>query len=210
MSLVQSAFVSSASSKYSAASLPLPLFASAPSSKEESPGKEFIDKASTLRREALEMEQKLREERGASATELNNDLPPPIYNNVKDSVWTYRIFFSEKPAPKDDKEDIEPSSRFGGKLTVFFKSDGYTEIISHKPSKDDKALKMVKAWGWDVENSNEDDKDYLLFSVDVQLPDGKKEKFYMQARQESESNSIFFQEGTVTVKQDVSKSGSRW
>mmetsp|Transcript_19038 Transcript_19038/g.24508 ORF Transcript_19038/g.24508 Transcript_19038/m.24508 type:complete len:165 (-) Transcript_19038:174-668(-) len=122
----------------------------------------------------------------------------------------YRIFFSEKPAPKDDKEDIEPSSRFGGKLTVFFKSDGYTEIISHKPSKDDKALKMVKAWGWDVENSNEDDKDYLLFSVDVQLPDGKKEKFYMQARQESESNSIFFQEGTVTVKQDVSKSGSRW
>lgn len=175
-----------------------------------SPGEDYLSKASKLRQEALEMEQKLRKEKGLPS-EPKDNLAPPTYGAVEDSVWTLSYLFSSKPAPKGDKKDEgSPGPRFGGKITVLFKADGFTELVAHEPSKADNAINVVKVWGWDLENSTEDGKDYILFSMDAALPDGKKERFYMQARQEIKSDAIVFQEGTVTIKQDVTQSGSRW
>ena len=129
---------------------------------------------------------------------------PPVYQEVADSAWTFSYRFAI--APEGDEES-PPQPKYGGKLTVHFRRDGYTDLLQHEPGVPSQALEIVKAWGWDLEKSEEDDKEYILFSIDVIVPDdGRKERFYFQARQEQDSNgSIEFQEGTVTVKQDVSE-----
>ncbi|KAL7568726.1 hypothetical protein ACA910_021720 [Epithemia clementina (nom. ined.)] len=174
--------------------------------------------ASKLRQEALALETELRRQqqerqdltRKANPQKQAYVKPTPKYQDMKDSFWVLSYLFASQPEPKNvkDEDRVQPP-RFRGKLTLQFKADGYTDVVSHES---DDALEIVKAWGWDVETSNDDGMDYLLFSIDVVLPgsDGKKERIYMQAKQVESSGEISLKDGTVTIKQDVTETGSRW
>jgi len=180
---------------------------------EETESNEWLDKAAKLRKEAEDLESKLREGKAAAPRRApeKTEAPPPVYSSMNDSVWVLSYRFASKPEPKDDEEEAPRRDFFGGKLTLHFRSDGFTDIASHEPGPG-KALSIEKAWGWDVETSNDDDKEYLIFSIDGILPEtNAKQRFYFQARQDRErDDSIVLKEGTVTVKQDVSEAGSRW
>jgi len=177
------------------------------------------DDAEQLRESA----QKLRDE--AKALESNLDRKPravvamepvaPSYTSLKESVWTLSYRFVSDPPKKDDDDDA-PVSNYSGKLTVKLLSDGYTELIRHEPSTGDR-LELLKVWGWDKEVSNEDDKDYVLFSTNIKVPESdvampnEELRFYWQARVESDSGgALSLADGTVTVKKDVEPPGGFW
>ena len=137
------------------------------------------------------------------------------YSSLTDSVWTLSYRFTSDPPPKDDAEP-RTTSKYSGKLTVKFRSDGYTDIIEHEPI-GETALVISKAWGWDKETSNEDEKEYVLFSTDVQLPVSDKaapnqeRRFYWQARVDAESGGFLsLTDGSVTVKKDIEPPGGFW
>ncbi len=68
---------------------------------------------------------------------------------------------------------------------------------------------MIKVWGWDIEQSAEEDdgKDYLQFSVDFDVPGIGKRRFYFQAKQQVDRNKVVsIGDGIVSVKQDVVQS----
>jgi hypothetical protein len=210
------------------------------SKSEESPRnaiQELREKANKLRQEAGKLESTLRSEDTARASPRKNQsaaqqplAAAPVYKDMNDSTWTFTYRFAGESEPNEDQAKGESKTivpKFSGKLTLHFRKDGFTDVIKHEPmsstassssSSSMASLNVVKAWGWDLESSNEDDKEYLLFSVDAILPSGpagkaggsEKRRFYMQARQDRERNgAISLQGGTVTVKQDVSnKAGS--
>ena len=107
-----------------------------------------------------------------------------------------------------------------------FRSDGYTDILnnnnSNNSNNNDGVVDFQKVWGWDVETSNEDSLDYLLFSADIALPPSKgsnvmnmPERFYFQARVErtstrSSNNTIVLQDGSVTVKRNIESGTGGW
>lgn len=166
-------------------------------SKQEEKRDELLQKALELRQQVQEMETELRKKKqpaGASST-----APPAkeeIVTDMKDSIWSFSYRFSDQP------DDAEQRSFYSGKVTLSFRGDGYTDLVHLEARNQDHQI--LKVWGWDVERSNDDGKDYLLFSMDVQLPDDKKERFYWQARQVQEgSGAIRLEEGTVTIKQDI-------
>jgi hypothetical protein len=131
---------------------------------------------------------------------------PVQYKSMEDSKWILSYRFSDRPEPKDDSTSVKRDF-YSGKLSLLFRADGYTDILSHE-SASTAPISVVKAWGWDVEKSSEEDKDYLLFSADVRLPKDKDltARFYFQARQEVDRNGfISFREGTVTIKQDLAE-----
>lgn len=173
---------------------------------------ELLDQALRLRQEATDLETKLRTEQEGKPRNTPEGKKPdtPVCKRIEDSVWTFTYRFSNEPeSNKEDEAEAKPRNFYRGKFTVKFRSDGYTEIVSQEPGEPSKALSIVKAWGWDTETSSEDKKEYVLFSADIKLPakDGQ-ERFYLQARQEREGDTIILQEGTVTVKRDVNDSKS--
>jgi len=156
------------------------------------------------------------------------------YTEVADSVWTISYRFSDQPEPSKDSDkaaDKQPTERrrfFRGKLVVKFRNDGYTDIVAQEAlgAASEQAV-IVKAWGWDSEQSSDDDDDdgreqeYLLFSIDANLqtldegdgePTTRTQRFYFQARQEKDTRSktVSLVDGTVTIKQDVLRQSSRW
>lgn len=176
----------------------------------------FRQRASRLRQEALELEQQIRNSTSPEALKkVNVRSATPKYRDMKDTVWTLSYLFASQPEPKgsklpkDNTEENKASSstRFGGKLTLRFKADGYTDFF---PSESEGVLKLVKVWGWDLETSTDDDMEYLVFSIDVLLPGGSKERYYMQAKLVKSHGEISLTDGTVTVKQDATETGSRW
>lgn len=169
----------------------------------------LLDMAKKLRTEAQNLEEEVR-------NKPKQDLSPPVptiqstkVTDLKDSTWTVSYRFSSQP--KDDDDDDKNGivlPNYSGKLTVLLKADGYSELIS---TADDR-LQIVKIWGWDEEYSQEDQKQYLLFSMDVQFPKSdpklpeRKERYYFQARIDRSTNGeISLSDGTVTVKKDVSE-----
>ena len=176
---------------------------------------DLLSKAAKLRKEAQELEVKLRASsapsdatRSSMSSSSSQALSPPVYKDLKDSVWTFSYRFATEPDNKDE-ESTNLVPKYGGKMTLLFRADGYTDLVKHEPAAaNNKGLDIVKAWGWDLETSAEDEKDYLLFSIDVIEPvNGKKERCYFQARQEKDciSGAIELKQGTVTVKQDVTE-----
>ena len=163
-------------------------------------------KASQLRQEAEALESTLSKVRPRPNDGLREDVRPvPQYSSLEDSIWTVSYRFTSDPVSDDD--EAERPDSFGGQVLVQLLSDGYTKLISQQSSVG-KPLKILKCWGWDLENSSDDNKDYLLFSMDAELPDNEVKRFYLQARQErrqvgATSNVIHLEEGTVTVKKDV-------
>jgi hypothetical protein len=173
----------------------------------------LVDKALRLRQEATDLETKLRTEREGKPQRNTPEVTKPdtpVCKRIEDSVWTFKYRFSNEPeSNKEEETEAKPRDFYRGKLTVLFRADGFTDILAQEPGEPSKALSIVKAWGWDTETSSEDKKEYLLFSADVKLPEnGGKERFYLQARQEREGDTIVLEEGTVTVKRDVNDSSS--
>jgi len=197
---------------------------------------DMIDRATKLRQEAADLEAKLDEEGGSrrrkTADAAARIQQPAVVCDMKDSEWTFSYRFSDRPDDDDEEaesgKDTSPKPRrtfYSGKVGLKFRADGYTDLMFHEPRRtggdnDDNCVEIVKAWGWDVEPSDDDGKDYLLFSVDVRLPPSKDDddltteptRFYFQARQENsgsdDSPVLVLKEGTVTMKQDITKSKS--
>jgi hypothetical protein len=164
----------------------------------------LLDKAKQLRDEALTLEQQVTKSRPTPYT--SSSPPLAAVTNLNDSTWTISYRFSSQP--KDENDDaVIPN--YSGKMTVFLKGDGYSEL---KSTSDGAKITVAKIWGWDEENSQEDGQQYLLFSMDILLPDsdptlpGAKQRYYFQARVEKDSRgAISLTEGTITVKKDVSE-----
>ena len=176
---------------------------------------DMLEKALRLRQEASELEASLSSSRSQrqSASASSPSKPAPVYTDMAGSVWSFSYRFSDQP--DDDDTGLSPKRTFySGKLTLALRPDGYTDIVSHEPGASGKQLTVSKAWGWDVERSQEDEKEYLLFSVDASVPsqdEPEKQRFYFQARKETEGAGLSLKGGTVTIKQDVFKSNaSRW
>ena len=178
----------------------------------------MLAKAKKLRDEARTLEDQVQERRVASPTKGDAaPTPSPDVTKLSDSTWTISYRFSSQPK-EDDEDSVIPN--YSGKMTVFFKGDGYSELKSMPDSSGagDTKTSILKIWGWDEENSQEDNKQYLLFSMDVQFPKsdpklpGAKARCYFQARIDKDSRgSLSLSEGTVTVKKDVSeKTNGMW
>jgi hypothetical protein len=178
---------------------------------------DLLEKARKLRQDAQQMERELRATKPAPSEASTR--PPPVakVTRLEDSVWTVSYRFSILPK-KDNDDETMIIPNYSGKVTIRLRADGYSELVA---SSEDSKLQMVKVWGWDEESSPEDDLNYLLFSIDVMVPKtdptklaNQKERYYFQARidrSSSTDNSIQLQEGTVTVKQDLSeKTNGRW
>ncbi len=179
------------------------------SSEEENDERQkLLDKAQQLRDEVRNLEEKVRGAKSeSSSSQISSTKRRPTVTDLKDSTWTISYRFSSQPKD-DDKEDILLPN-YSGKVTLRLKADGYSEFIS---SGND-TLQIAKIWGWDEEYSQEDQKQYLLLSMDVlfpksdpKFPDGK-ERFYFQARIDrgSTDGDIALKDGTITVKKDVSE-----
>jgi hypothetical protein len=171
----------------------------------------LLDKAKKLRDEAQILEGEVRNKPTPASSEPQTPAIPLKVTDLKDSTWKISYRFSSQP--KDDEEDVVLPN-YSGKLTLLLKADGYSEIIS---TADDR-LQIVKVWGWDEEYSQEDEQQYVLFSMDVQLPESDpklpdtKERYYFQARiDRTTGGEISLGDGTVTVKKDVSeKTNGMW
>ena len=154
----------------------------------------------------LETASKLRQEADAIRETLGppplqqQALPPIVYTDLKDSSWELTYRFSRDPPSDKDEESQEPRINYSGKLTVTFKSDGYTDLLSHVPSGKN-TLDITKVWGWDEEVSQEDNLPHLVFSINT---NDVGNRFYWQARIDNDRNGgISLADGTVTVKKDV-------
>ncbi len=184
---------------------------------------DLLEKARRLREEASQLEDNLRASSSSSASSAVG-APVEIVNNkqLEESKWTLTYRFSSQPVPKDSEKDdkVTPKKFYSGKINLLLKEDGYSEQIiqAQDASKNEGDIQIVKIWGWDRETSNEDNLDYLLFSMDIKFPasdpdlSNQKERYYFQARVEEESDgNISLKEGTITVKKDVTdKTGGRW
>eukprot|EP00536_Pseudo-nitzschia_multiseries_P005061 jgi/Psemu1/285511/fgenesh1_pg.91_\ len=157
---------------------------------------------------------------------------PTVVTRLEGSTWTVSYRFSSQPDPKtknnnngDDGRAPGPKTFYSGKLTLLLKADGYSERLVQAEDDTsagggaDNDIKITKIWGWDRETSNEDDLDYLLFSMDVVFPasdpetPGKTDRYYLQARIEESNNGggIALKDGTITVKKDVTETtGGMW
>jgi hypothetical protein len=189
---------------------------------------DLLEKARLLREEAKAMEEDLRTSRPMSKTFATSKptTTPTIYTKLEDSVWTISYRFSSQPAPENDEKDDNTAKNkfrifYSGKMDVRLKADGYSERMQQAPSNADpnsNDIDVVKIWGWDRETSNEDGKDYVLFSMDVQMrgsdPDlpSQKERYYFQARvDDNGTGGIELKDGTITVKKDVAEqTKGRW
>ena len=186
---------------------------------EDSDNAELLERARRLREEASVLEDNLRASSPASAS-ASAEMPVAAIVNIQleESKWTLTYRFSSQPSPKEPKDDEPPKTFYSGKLNLLLKEDGYSEQIIESKSKTDDIIEIIKIWGWDRETSNEDNLDYLLFSMDVKFPNtdpdlsNQTERCYFQARiEQSSDGSISLKEGTITVKKDVTeKTGGMW
>jgi len=211
------------------------------------------EKARLLREEVRVMEDSLRVERENSSRSSGREklvamIPsqPVVNTQLENSVWTLSYRFSSQPIPKDDDSDSRDNHNnqereeqtqklifYSGKMNLLLKTDGYSEqllppvLINVTNNNHD--IEIIKIWGWDRETSGEDNLEYLLFSMDVKLPNSdpllsssKKnqnqsqiERYHFQARieqkQENSNNMITLKDGTITVKKDIAeRTKGRW
>lgn len=169
----------------------------------------LLSKASKLRKEVESLESSLGDNRNISSTIKYEK--PLYFSDVSNSTWVLTYRFTEEPISDDDDNEKKPIS-YSGKMAVHFRSDGFTDLIPDIISdKDNTMVTFQKVWGWDVENSNEDGLNYLLFSADIFLNDKKKsDRFYFNARVDEESTSlsgrdksVSLNDGIVTVKREI-------
>lgn len=168
--------------------------------------------ADELREQAAQLRREIQDyETSKSSDPIEQQSSMDLPHRLADSVWqlTYRFNVLGEKDRNDDNNRETTRESYGGTVTVKFLADGYTELISQRGSGSPSAL-ISKAWGWDLEVSPEDQKEYLLFSMDFRLPDGKRDqRCYFQALHH-QSPTVELSEGTVTLKQDVVQKASQW
>ena len=166
-----------------------------------------------------------RDNRDASV--VNSDSRPVAYTDIADSIWTISYRFADDPESENDSLEKAPLRRsFSGKLRLKFRKDGYTDLLSQESvGSTASSCQIVKAWGWDVElskdakNDFKDEEEYVLFSIDVELPPSEKDdqppvkqRYYFQTKiqRDSQTGVLSFVDGTVTVKRDILQKSSQW
>ena len=139
---------------------------------------------------------------------------------------THRYRFANEPEYKNE-EDVKnkpPRKYYSGKLQLQFKNDGYTDILSNtigESNNNSNAATFQKVWGWDIETSEQDSLDYILFSADITLPPpiSTSERFYFQARVDSSNGKdddkmkkgvLSLEDGSVTVKRNIEAPAGGW
>jgi hypothetical protein len=178
------------------------------------------EKASRLRKEADELEQKMRNKRNLNSLykqESNAPKEEKSCNDIRGSSWIMSYRFASDAIPRDKDTKIE---YYNGKIKIELTPDGYTNLIECiEPNEDNaKRLQFKKFWGWDEEISSEDSLKYVLFSADVQLPKSdpnyteKPIRFYFQARADTDetSGNITLNDATVTLKKDIEPPAGFW
>lgn len=191
----------------------------------------LLSKASKLRKEVESLESSLDKDRklSLSSPSTYTSYKKPVYfSDVSNSTWMVTFRFTQDPIDDNNnmKEDYQkPVIYYSGKIGVHFLSDGFTEMIMIPDNKNDNpsistgtatieeekttAIKIQKIWGWDVEKSNEDGLDYLLFSADVLLNNDTCDRIYFNARVDrgemtiGEKKCINLNDGVVTVKREI-------
>ena len=201
---------------------------------------EWLSRASKIREEVRELEIVAELSRQGKNIGTTTELSPKNtvdYVDIENSVWTLSYRFANDPEETSDKynDNLSMSRRvFGGKVTVKYRHDGYTDIISQTSyGSSIDSCKIIKAWGWDIElskdnenDANMKDQEYIIFSMDVEYPNfdqnlngestttpkSKSERFYFQARKDIDARSgiISLTDGTVTVKRDIVQKSARW
>ena len=196
----------------------------------------LLEKARALRAEASVMENDLRSASSLDISSPQMAVPVVISNTqLEDSIWTLSYRFSSQPIPKDNtsnnnNQEQQKNIFYSGKINLRLKEDGYSEQVIVKNKEEENSgsddIEITKIWGWDRETSSEDDLDYLLFSMDVKLPESdpttksnskknQNERYYFQARidteQENNRSVLVLKDGTITVKRDLTeKTNGRW
>jgi hypothetical protein len=183
--------------------------------------RKLLEKASQLREEVARLEQdavKSERRRQRTTVEQKEVVIPAQYKELEGSYWKMTYRFADQPEPDDGKDPVERTF-YSGTLTLHFREDGFTDIID-STTKGSTSANIIKAWGWDKEVN--EDKEYLLFSIEVELPatadsssdDKKQQKVYFQTRVDKNGRTglLSLKEGTVTMKQDVrdSKTAGMW
>ena len=182
---------------------------------------DLLEKAKNLRKEAQLLEETL--VRTNPSRNQSTQEEQPLSKIVKvtkleDSYWTVSYRFSSQPKDDDDNDNIILPN-YSGKMTLHLRADGYSEYIVNDDEKTNNnntnKLSIKKIWGWDKEYSNDDQQNYLLFSMDVEFPKsdpklgGSIERCYFQARIDNDDDRdtgiITLSDGTVTVKKDVAE-----
>lgn len=143
-----------------------------------------------------------------------------LYIIYLQNLSRYRFADEPESKAKETQQNQSPRTFYTGKIQLQFRSDGYTDILNNSgiTSTDTSQLDVEKVWGWDIETSNEDSLDYLLFSADIVLPPSKEskvinmpERFYFQARvDKTKSDKISLQDGSVTVKRNIESGAGGW
>jgi hypothetical protein len=182
---------------------------------------EWRERAAKLRQEIQDYETLRNKNEDVNATTTERpDAMVVAPERIEDSTWqmTYRFILGDDNDNGNDDTNKERES-FGGTVNMKFRSDGYTDLLSQKSS-GDRGATIVKAWGWDLEagaEKDDNDKEYLLFSMDFEFPENDKktknrprQRLYFQARHRSTAGCVDLAEGTITVKTDVLPKSSRW
>ena len=179
-------------------------------------------KALQLRAEADAAEQQIspsRSSRSAAATLIEETNVE--YYDINDSCWELSYRFANEPESKDgdNNDNVQKRIFYSGKVKLQFLSDGYTNNLSNNDnSSEQQPVTIKKVWGWDIEVSDQDSNSYILFSADITLPPpiDRTERFYFQARvddggqEEKNGKALSLQEGSVTVKRDISAPSGGW
>ena len=198
-------------------------------------GNDLLERAARLRKEIQELERQVTSTPRPTTNQMGRNAgvvaqASAEYTDIADSVWSLTYRFSDIAEPSEDTTapdrvaGTEFRRRFyRGKVVLRFRSDGYTELLDQESfasfSESPETVDIVKAWGWDVEESDEPNdgpSKYLLFSMDVKLsqPNGEttQQRIYFQARQNQAARSqlISLSEGSVTIKSDLIQKSVRW
>eukprot|EP00978_Attheya_sp_CCMP212_P005756 scaffold12862_cov55-Attheya_sp.AAC.2 len=138
----------------------------------------------------------------------------PIYTDIRDSCWNVTYRFATEPiissqTNDNEKEPEKPLKFFSGKLTLTFRADGYTDLVSHE-GRGSSTLTFHKFWGWDEDISVEDSVRYLSWSADVDVPEEGISRFYFNARVDEDRSELVITDGKVTVKRDLEAPRGFW
>jgi HD-GYP domain-containing protein (c-di-GMP phosphodiesterase class II) len=172
--------------------------------------------ANQLRAEADAAEKQLEPTR--QQKQPPSSLPPVECFDINDSCWELTYRFANEPIVEedeqmqDDDEKRQQRKVYSGKVKLKFKSDGYTTNLSSSSSQQQQQtgdIAFQKVWGWDIETSDQDSYNYILFSADI-ITGTESERFYFQARvdDDRQTGALQLNDGSVTVKRDIKLPGA--
>ena len=151
----------------------------------------------------------------------SSSLPPVECFDINDSCWELTYRFANEPVVEEDEQKQDDDEKrqqrkvYSGKVKLKFKSDGYTTNLSSSSQQQEQQQQQTgditfqKVWGWDIETSDQDSYNYILFSADI-ITGTESERFYFQARvdDDKQTGALQLNDGSVTVKRDIKLPGA--